>query len=127
MMVLTYDVVADTIDEMIKKREIMIVLILVFVFLLTLSLFLVMSIGVAFCLVWLFPAISFETGVLIGAVSNSLVCYVFMKIIFSIMSAPIININDDSDYDKEDDDYIYEVDQSAPKRRSMRNLRKKRR
>lgn len=111
--------------------------IVVFVFLLTLSLFLAMSIGVAFCLVWLFPAISFDIGVLIGAVSNSIVCYLFIKIIFSIMGMggmgiPLININDDLDYegkeDEDDDgDYVYEVDQSAPKRRSIRNQRKKRR
>ncbi len=104
------------------------IFILVFVFLLTLSLLLAMSVGVAFCLVWLFPAISFEIGVLIGAVSNSLVCYAFIKVIFTIMTTPLplINIKDDADYDKEDGEYTYEGDQSASKRRSIRNVRKKR-
>ncbi len=52
----------------------------IIVFLVALSLFLAMSVGVAFCLVWLFPAISFEIGVLIGTVSLSMSCYAFIGI-----------------------------------------------
>ena len=52
--------------------------IVIIVFLAGLSLFLAMSVGVAFCLVWLFPAISFEIGVLIGTVSLSMMCYLFI-------------------------------------------------
>ncbi len=50
----------------------------IIIFLVALSMFLAMSVGVAFCLVWLFPAISFEIGVLIGTVSLSMMCYLFM-------------------------------------------------
>ena len=50
----------------------------IIIILVSLSLFLAMSVGVAFCLVWLFPAISFEIGVLIGTVSLSMMCYLFM-------------------------------------------------
>ena len=52
--------------------------IVIIAFLAGLSLFLAMSVGVAFCLVWLFPAISFEIGVLIGTVSLSMMCYLFI-------------------------------------------------
>ena len=73
--------------------------IVIIIFLLALSLFLAMSVGVAFVLVWLFPAISFEIGVLIGAVSLSMIFYVFIKIINSLsrIHSPF-----------KDDDYIFD-------------------
>ncbi|MEI6335985.1 MAG: hypothetical protein WCS87_15600 [Methylococcaceae bacterium] len=54
--------------------------IVIIVFLVALSLFLAMSVGVAFCLVWLFPAISFEIGVLIGTISLGMSFYAFVGI-----------------------------------------------
>ena len=60
-----------------------------------LSLFLAMSVGVAFGLVWIFPAISFEIGVLIGAVSLSIIFYVFIKIIDAL---PIDSSSIDDNY-----------------------------
>ena len=70
----------------------------IIVFLLALSLFLAMSVVVAFGLVWIFPAISLEIAVLIGAVSLSMTFYVFIKIINSL---PI-----DSHFT--DDDHIFD-------------------
>jgi len=58
--------------------------ILIIIFLLALSLFLAMSVGVAFGLVWIFPAISFEIGVLIGTVSLGMIFYVLIKIISAL-------------------------------------------
>jgi divalent metal cation (Fe/Co/Zn/Cd) transporter len=57
-----------------------------------LSVFLALSVGVAFSLVWIFPAISFEIGVLIGAVSLSIMCYLFIKITHN-MDSPAIDDN----------------------------------
>jgi hypothetical protein len=68
---------------------------IIIIFLLALSLFLAMSVGVAFGLVWLFPAISFEIGVLIGTVSLSMMFHVFIKITPPGM-----------DFSFEDDNYI---------------------
>ena len=73
-------------------------LLVIIIFLLMLSLFLAVSVGVAFGLAWIFPAISFEIGVLIGAVSLSMTFYVFIKIINSL---PI-----DSHFT--DDDHIFD-------------------
>jgi len=85
------------------------VFILIIVFLLALLFFLAMGVGVAFGLVWIFPAISFEIGVLIGTVSLSMIFYVFIKI---IMALPIDSTSiDDSDiidkiYDEYDLDHV---------------------
>ena len=75
------------------------VFILIVIFLLALLLFLALSIGVAFVLIWLFPAISFEIGVLIGTVSLGMIFYVFIKIMSSLPIYPTY-IDDDSIIDK---------------------------
>ena len=77
--------------------------IVIIIFLLALTLFLAMSVGVAYCLVWLFPAISFEIGVLIGTVSLGMIFYVFIKIMSSLPIYPTY-IDDDSIIDKIYDD-----------------------
>ena len=69
-------------------------LLVIIIFLLMLSLFLAVSVGVAFGLAWIFPAISFEIGVLIGAVSLSMILYIF------------ITITSDINLSSKDDDYI---------------------
>jgi hypothetical protein len=79
------------------------VFILIVIFLLALLLFLALSIGVAFVLIWLFPAISFEIGVLIGTVSLGMIFYVFIKIMSSLPIYPTY-IDDDSIIDKIYDD-----------------------
>ena len=77
--------------------------IVIIVFLLALSLFLAMSVGVAFVLVWVFPAISFEIGVLIGTVSLGMIFYVFIKIMTSLFIHPAY-IDEDTLFDKIHDD-----------------------
>ena len=96
--------------------------IVIIVFLLALSLFLAMSVGVAFGLVWIFPAISFEIGVLIGTVSLGMIFYVFIKIINSLPIYPTY-IDDDSIIDK-----IYdEIDlDNVVRPRTTRSRRKRR-
>jgi hypothetical protein len=82
-----------------------------------------MSVGVAFVMAWIFPAISFEIGVLIGTVSLSMTFYVFIKIINSLpIDSPFIDDNDiiDKIYDEIDLDNII-----LP--RSTRSRRRKRR
>jgi hypothetical protein len=69
-------------------------LLVIIIFFLMLSLFLAVSVGVAFGLVWIFPAISFEIGVLIGSVSLSMILYIF------------ITITSDINLSSKDDDYI---------------------
>lgn len=76
------------------------IFILIIIFLVALSLFLAMSVGVAFGLVWIFPAISFEIGVLIGTVSLGMIFYVFIKI---MMALPTDSIS------KEDNDIINKI------------------
>jgi ABC-type transport system involved in multi-copper enzyme maturation permease subunit len=97
-------------------------LILILIFLLALSAFLVMSIGLAFGLVWIFPAISFEIGVLIGTVSLSMICYAFIGItnaLSNMYTPPIEDDTFDKIYDEIDLDHIV-----LPRsRRSRRNRR----
>lgn len=76
------------------------IFILIIIFLVALSLFLAMSVGVAFGLVWIFPAISFEIGVLIGTVSLSMIFYAFITI---MMALPTDSIS------KEDNDIINKI------------------
>ena len=94
--------------------------IVIIIFLLALSLFLAVSVGVAFCLVWIFPTISFEIGVLIGTVSLSMMCYLFIKITPN-MDSPTIEDNYimDKIYDEIDLDNVI-----LP--RSTRSRRKRR-
>lgn len=66
------------------------------VVLLALSLFLAMSVGVAFGLLWMFPAISFEIGVLIGTVSLGMI-FSFLITIF-IASSKTYRPYTDDDY-----------------------------
>ena len=54
--------------------------IVMIVFLLALSLFLAMIYWCCFILVWLFPAISFEIGVLIVVVSLTMIFYLLINI-----------------------------------------------
>jgi len=77
--------------------------IVIIFYLLALSLFLAMSVGVAFVLVWLFPAISFEIGVLIGTVSLSMIFYVFIKIM-TLLSIYPTYIDEGTIFDKIHDD-----------------------
>jgi hypothetical protein len=62
-----------------------------------------MSVGIAFGLVWLFPAISFEIGVLIGTVSLGMIFYFFIKVIASLFIHPAY-IDEDTLFDKIHDD-----------------------
>jgi hypothetical protein len=78
---------------------------LIFVLLLALTLFLAMSVGVAFGLVWIFPAISFEIGVLIASVSLSMIFYVFIKILSSTPFSPLFLKDDDFIIGNIDDEY----------------------
>ena len=98
--------------------------IVIIVFLAGLSLFLAMSVGVAFCLVWLFPAISFEIGVLIGVVSVSTMCYLFLFIVRATAESTIDSLStEDEIFDK-----IYdEIDlNNVILPRSTRSRRKRR-
>ncbi len=98
--------------------------IVIIIFLLALSLFLAMSIGIAFVLVWLFPAISFEIGVLIGTVSISMTSYAFIGITNAVSNIYSPSIEDDNDiFDK-----IYdEIDlDNVILPRSTRSRRKRR-
>jgi hypothetical protein len=97
--------------------------IVIIIYLLALSLFLSMSVGVAFVLVWLFPAISFEIGVLIGAVSLGMIFLFLITIINSSSRTylPLVDNNDivDKIYDEIDLDHVI-----LP--RSTRSRRKRR-
>jgi hypothetical protein len=82
---------------------------------------LALSVGIAFGLVWLFTAISFEIGVLIGAVSLSTILYLFIKI---SSDADLYFKDDDYIFDKINDEHdLYEL---IPPRPTQRNRRKKR-
>jgi hypothetical protein len=100
--------------------------IVIIVFLLALSLFLAMSIGVAFGLVWIFPTISFEIGVLIGTVSLSMIFYVLIKII-SILPIDSTSIDDNDIIDKIYDEYDLDHVVLPRSTRSNRSNRRKRR
>ena len=80
------------------------IFILIIIFLVALSLFLAMSVGVAFGLVWIFPAISFEIGVLIGTVSLGMISYVFIKIMMALPT-DLISKEDNDIIDKIYDEY----------------------
>lgn len=55
--------------------------IVIILLLLILAIFLAASVGVAFGLVWMFPAISFEIGVLIGTISVAISCNAFIGLV----------------------------------------------
>ena len=80
------------------------IFILIIIFLVALSLFLAMSVGVAFGLVWIFPAISFEIGVLIGTVSLSMIFYAFITIMMALPT-DLISKEDNDIIDKIYDEY----------------------
>ena len=98
--------------------------IVIIIFLLALSLFLAMSVGVAFGLVWIFPTISFEIGVLIGTVSLSMIFYVFIKIISALSIRYFPSEDDNYIVDKVYDEY--DLDQLIPPRSTRRSRRKRR-
>jgi hypothetical protein len=77
-----------------------IAIIIVVLLALSLFLFLAMSVGVAFSLVWIFLAISFEIGVLIGAVSLGMIFLVFIKIINASSKTYLPYIDDNDIFDK---------------------------
>jgi len=96
----------------------------IIVVLLALSLFLARSVGVAFCLGWIFPAISFEIGVLIGSICLSMNCYAFVDITNALSNMFSSLIGDENDiFDK-----IYdEIDlDNVILPRSTRSRRKRR-
>ena len=99
-------------------------LILILIFLLALSAFLAISIGLAFGLVWIFPAISFEIGVLIGTVSVSMICYAFIGITNALSDIHLPNMDENDIFDK-----IYdEIDlDNVILPRTTRSTRRKRR
>jgi len=73
----------------------------IIVFLLVLSIFLATSVGVAFGLVWIFPAISFEIGVLIGAISIAASCHGFIGVINTLSNMDSLSTEDENDkFDK---------------------------
>jgi hypothetical protein len=96
----------------------------IIVLLLALCLFLALSIGVAFVLVWLFPAISFEIGVLIGAVSLSTVIYFFISSMYALPRIYLPTVDDDYIVDKDYEEY--DLDHSRSARPTRRNRRKRR-
>ena len=99
------------------------IFIVVIVFLLALSLFLAMSVGVAFSLVWIFPAISFEIGVLIGAVSLGMI-FLFLIIILIASSKTYGPYTDDDHIsDKIYDEFDLNQIITPRSRRSRRNRR----
>ena len=83
-----------------------------------------MSVGVAFGLVWIFPAISFEIGVLIGTVSLSIIFKVFLNITDVVPRIYLPTIDDDWIVDKDYDEY--DVDHSRSPRSTRSNRRKRR-
>jgi hypothetical protein len=99
--------------------------IVMIVFFLALSLFLAMSIGVAFILVWIFPAISFEIGVLIVVVSQTMIFYLLINIFTDAFPKIYLPpIDDDHIDDKNFDEY--DVDHIKPRRSTRSNRRKRR-
>ncbi|MEY3288055.1 MAG: hypothetical protein RLZZ419_297 [Pseudomonadota bacterium] len=99
--------------------------IVIIVFLAGLSLFLAMSVGVAFCLIWLFPAISFEIGVLIGTVSLGMMCYLFLFIVRTTTESTIDSLSTEDEifdkiYDEIDLDHTVVLPRSARSRRKRR-------
>jgi hypothetical protein len=98
---------------------------IIIVVLLALSLFLAMSVGVACGLVWIFPAISFEIGVLIGTVSLGMIFLFLITIINKSSQTYLPFIDDDDDIvDKIYDQY--DLDQITPPRSTRRNRRRRR-
>jgi hypothetical protein len=89
--------------------------------LLALSLFLAMSVGVALSLVWIFPIISFEIGVLIGTVSLGMI-FLFLIAIINASSRTYLPFIDDNDIDYDE----YDSDHIIPPRSTRRNRRKRR-
>ena len=72
----------------------------IIIFLVALSLFFAMSVGVAFSLVWIFPVISFEMGVLIGTVSVSMIIYIFIGITNALSNMHSATKDDDDILEK---------------------------
>jgi hypothetical protein len=98
--------------------------IVIIIFLLALFLFLAMSVGVAFSLVWIFPTISFEIGVLIGTVSLGMVFYIFISSMNAFPRIYLPTIDDDYIFDKVYDEH--DLDHITPSRSTRSNRRKRR-
>lgn len=99
-------------------------IVIMIVVLLALSLFLAMSVGVAFGLVWIFPAISFEIGVLIGTVSLGMIFLFLITIINASSKTYLPYIDDNYIVDKVYDEL--DLDQIIPSRPTRSNRRKRR-
>jgi hypothetical protein len=99
-------------------------IVIMIVVLLALSLFLAMSVGVAFGLVWIFPAISFEIGVLIGTVSLGIIFLFLITIINASSKTYLPYIDDNYIVDKVYDEL--DLDQIIPSRPTRSNRRKRR-
>lgn len=99
-------------------------IVIMIVVLLALSLFLAMSVGVAFGLVWIFPAISFEIGVLIGIVSLGIIFLFLITIINASSKTYLPYIDDNYIVDKVYDEL--DLDQIIPSRPTRSNRRKRR-
>lgn len=97
---------------------------IIIVFLLALSLYLAMSVGIAFSLVWIFPAISFEIGVLIGTVSLGMIFLFVIMIINASSKTYFPSLDDDYIIDKIHDDY--DLDHVILPRSTRSNRRKRR-
>ena len=93
-------------------------------FIVIVILFLAVCIGIAFGLVWLFPAISFEIGVLIVAVGLSVILYIFINIIDAFPKIYLPPIDDDYIDDKVYDQH--NLDQITHPRSTRSNRRKRR-
>ena len=79
---------------------------------------------VAFSLVWIFPAISFEIGVLIGAVSLSTVIYFFISSMYALPRIYLPTVDDDYIVDKDYEEYDLDHSRSARPTRSNRTKRR---
>jgi len=98
-------------------------ILIIIIFLLVLSLFLAMSVGVAFGLLWIFPAISFEIGVLIGTVSLGMIFLFLIMILIASSKTYGPYTDDDHISDKIYDEF--DLNQIIPPR--SRRSRQKRR
>jgi hypothetical protein len=99
--------------------------IVIIVLFLALSCFLAICIGIAFGLVWIFPAISFEIGVLIAAVSLSMIFYIFINITNAFPKIYLPTIDGDYILDKNFDEE-HDLDHIIPPRSTRSNRRKRR-
>ena len=103
-------------------------LLVIFVFIIFLDLGL--SIGVSFLLTWLLPNISFEIGVVIGAICSNFSLYFFVRMLVSATEREKYNLDKtyrvEEEYDEdleEDVEYMILPPSSAQRRRKKRQKR----